>query len=247
MSKKQDDGDDAASDGADTKRAEGKENAKHNSDEDGGGGSGSGDDGGGSASEEEYSDDPFLAEEDMPPWKKALLEMDKKAREAKLNKGKKKKRRKKKKKEEERMPLKVEKGELVEALLDDEWFPGKINKVRKDGTVDIMYDDGDLEEKVDPSRLRSQELLVVEEEEPEEELEEEVLDEEPETVLPPLTGAIKPGHLTPDQLEEGQSVVGGRWLPGRLSAARCVRGAIRGARAGTAAIAVLAFGSGLFQ
>ena len=34
------------------------------------------------------------------------------------------------------------------------WYPGTIEKVAEDGTVDISYDDGDREKGVQPSLVR---------------------------------------------------------------------------------------------
>jgi len=49
-----------------------------------------------------------------------------------------------------------EEGDKVEARFRgrSKWFPGRIKKVNRDGSYDIKYEDGDTEEKVDPSMVR---------------------------------------------------------------------------------------------
>jgi len=47
-------------------------------------------------------------------------------------------------------------GSKVEAVYDGrgEYFPGKITAAHADGTFDILYDDGDREDRVPPGRVR---------------------------------------------------------------------------------------------
>ena len=58
---------------------------------------------------------------------------------------------------------------------DEAWFPGTVHKVRKDGSVDVAYDDGDFEKRKPLARVRP---LPPEEEEEEDEGEDEGEEEE---------------------------------------------------------------------
>ena len=61
---------------------------------------------------------------------------------------------------------------------DELWFPGTVHKVRKDGSVDVAYDDGDFEKRKPLARVRPLPPEEDEEDEGEEEEGEEEGEEE---------------------------------------------------------------------
>ena len=48
-------------------------------------------------------------------------------------------------------------GQVVEARFGgkEEWYKGKISKVRDDGTYDVLYEDGDTERRVEKALIRA--------------------------------------------------------------------------------------------
>jgi hypothetical protein len=56
-----------------------------------------------------------------------------------------------------KVKVKVKVGTRVDArfLGGDEWFPGEILKVSHDGSYTVSFDDGDLEDGVDPKNIRT--------------------------------------------------------------------------------------------